>query len=59
MMFGFFIVIAVVVYFVYQSGSIEFKSRNSNNTLDERLARGEITIENYREIKGVISGAKK
>lgn len=59
MMFGFFIVLAVVIYFVYQSGSIEFKSRNSDNTLDERLARGEITIENYREIKGVISGVKK
>jgi len=58
MMFGFFIIIAVVIYFVYQSGSIEFKSRTSNTTLDERLARGEITIDNYREIKGVMKEGK-
>ncbi len=59
MMLGFFIIIAVVIYFVYQSGSIEFKSNSTSSTLDERLARGEITIEKYREISSVISGNSK
>lgn len=59
MMFGFFIVIAVVIYFVYQSGSIEFKTKSSSSTLDERLARGEISVDKYREIKNVLNEVKR
>lgn len=58
MMFIFFIIIAVVIYFVYQSGSIEFKSKPMHNTLDERLASGEISVEKYREIKNVLHEVK-
>jgi len=43
--------VVVIFYFLREQGSYTFS--RSTNILDERLAKGEITIEEYREIKQI------
>lgn len=52
MMFLWFIILGVLFYFLF-SGNIDmnFKKNSPENELDIRLAKGEIDIEEYREIK--------
>ncbi len=56
MMFLWFIILAVLIYLLL-GGTVNFsqtRKGNTNNHLDERLARGEITIEEYKKIKQTI-----
>ncbi len=54
MMIIWFILIIVIIIVIYDKQDL-FSSGKSNNTLDERLAKGEITIEEYNKIKEEIS----
>lgn len=53
MMILWFVIIGVLVYFLLR-GDLNFYSfqrRSADNHLDEKLAKGEISIEEYQEIK--------
>ncbi len=53
MMILVFVVIGVVVYLLI-GGDINvnsFQRKSAENHLDERLAKGEISIEDYKELK--------
>ncbi|MEC9485842.1 MAG: hypothetical protein UMR38_08275 [Candidatus Izemoplasma sp.] len=53
MMFLWFIILAVLLY-LFLGGTINFhqmKEHKTKNHLDERLAKGEISIEEYKDIK--------
>ncbi|QVK19067.1 hypothetical protein KHQ81_05015 [Mycoplasmatota bacterium] len=59
MIIWFVIFVALVYYLIF--GNFEFntnKIRNSYSTLDERLASGEISIEEYRNIKSALKEEK-
>jgi len=61
MMFFWFIIIGILVYMLF-GGSVNFKQnqrKNSNNLLDERLAKGEISIEEYHELKTILEENKQ
>ena len=60
-MFFWFIIIGVLIYFLV-NGSLNFESfhkKRSDDLLDERLAKGEISIEEYHEIKTTLKENKK
>lgn len=61
MMFFWLIIIGVLLYLVF-GGNIDltfFHKKSSSDLLDERLAKGEINIEEYREIKTVMKENEK
>lgn len=56
MMFFWFIIIGVLIYFL-MNGNIDlktFQSKSAQNHLDERLAKGEISIQEYRDLIAAI-----
>jgi len=56
MMILWFVIIGVLFYYLF-GGHINLDSfhRNSaDNHLDERLAKGEITVEEYKELKIIL-----
>lgn len=59
MMFGLVFIVMIVIYFVYHNGTFEINTRTSFSTLNERLANGDISIENYKEIKKTINEESK
>ncbi len=53
MMILWFVIIGALVYFLIR-GDLNFNSfqgKSADNHLDERLAKGEISIEEYQELK--------
>lgn len=55
-----FVIIGVLVYFLV-SGNFNlgsFQRKSSENHLDERLAKGEISIEEYQKLKAIIKENK-
>ena len=68
LLFGLFIfkiiVLAIVVYIIYRivkkKGVISnIKSNKSLDILDERLAKGEITEEEYKRVKSILKNEEK
>ena len=60
MMILWFVIIGALVYFLIK-GDFDFGSfqgRSADNHLDERLAKGEISIEEYQEIKTTLKEKK-
>ena len=60
MMILWFVIIGVLVYLLI-GGNLDlnsFQKGGSHNHLDERLAKGEISIEEYREIKTTLKENK-
>ena len=57
MMFIWILVLGVIVYMYVENGSFRF-DRNTNplNMLDERLARGEVSLEEYKKLKEELRG---
>lgn len=56
MMFVWLIILGVLLYYLF-GGEIKhdiFHQKNPNILLDERLAKGEISIEEYLEIKSTL-----
>ena len=50
-------VIGIVIYFLMDKGTFSFDRRsNPMNLLDERLARGEVTLEDYKKLKNEMRG---
>lgn len=57
-MFIWLIIIGIIIYYYYD-GNITFtKKDNATSTLDNRLAQGEISIEDYNEIKSILKQEK-
>lgn len=55
-----FIILGVLVYYLV-FGNFDFTAnikKESNSTLNERLASGKISIEEYREIKSALKEEK-
>jgi uncharacterized membrane protein len=55
------IVIIFGLFYLLLSGRLDinqFKSTNASNLLDERLARGEISISEYQELRSVLKERK-
>lgn len=55
------IVIIFGLFYLLLSGRFDinqFKSTNASDLLDERLARGEISISEYQELKSVLKERK-
>ncbi len=60
MMILWFVIIGVAVY-LFIGGNLNlnsFKRRSVDNYLDERLAKGEISIEEYQELKATLKEKK-
>lgn len=56
MMVLWFVIIGVLVYFLI-GGNFNlnsFQRKSADNHLDERLAKGEISIEEYQELKATL-----
>lgn len=51
MMFGWIIIIGLLVYMVVQGESTIPSRKTGLNRLNERLVKGDITIEEYQRIK--------
>jgi len=61
MMIIWFVIIGVLIYFLF-NGNINFDSfqrKSSIDLLDNRLAKGEINIDEYRELKKIIKEETK
>jgi uncharacterized membrane protein len=61
MMILWFVIIGVLLYLLF-NGNINFESKRRNDPnkiLDERLARGEIKIEEYREYRKILKEDKR
>lgn len=60
MMVFWFIIIGILLYFLL-AGNQNFNvtSKKAENTLNERLAKGEISIDEYREIKKTLEENRK
>ena len=55
------IVIIFGLFYLLLGGKLDynqFKSTNASNLLDERLARGEISISEYKELKSILKESK-
>lgn len=60
MMFLWFLIIGGLVFFLIR-GDLNYsayKRRSADNYLDERLAKGEISIEQYQELKTTLKEKK-
>ena len=60
MMILWFLIIGALLYYLIK-GDLNFGSfqgRSADNHLDERLAKGEISIEEYQEIKTTLKEKK-
>lgn len=60
-MFFWFIIIGVLVYMLL-GGNVNlerFQKKSSYDFLDERLAKGEINIEEYQELKSTLKENRK
>ena len=57
MMFIFVLIIGVAIYLYMDRGTFSFE-RHSNplNLLDERLAKGEVSLEDYKKLKNEMKG---
>ena len=57
MMFIWILILGVIAYIYIEKGSFKF-NRNTNplNILDERLARGEVSFEEYKKLKEELRG---
>ncbi len=60
MMFLWFVIIAVLVYLLV-GGNLDFRrmKEDTDERLNERLAKGEINIDEYKEIKKTIKENRK
>lgn len=61
MMFLWVLIICILIYLLL-GGRIDFKvfqKKDTYDLLDARLAKGEISVEEYQEIKKVIEEEKK
>lgn len=61
MMFFWFIIIGVLIYMLLGDNLSfdKFQKKTSLDLLDERLAKGEISIEEYRELKEILKESKR
>ncbi len=57
MMFIWIIIVAVIVFLYFDKGGLKFERKtNPLNIIDERLANGEISLEEYKELKDELRG---
>jgi uncharacterized membrane protein len=53
--------IIFVLFYLLLGGKLDinqFKSKNASSFLDERLARGEISISEYKQLKSILKESK-
>ncbi len=58
MMIFWLIIIGVLIYYLINGnfGNYSIKKKDSTDKLKERLAKGEISIDEYKEIKTTLKG---
>lgn len=56
------IIIIFVLFYILLGGKLDFnnfKSKNASNLLEQRLAKGEISISEYKELKSTLKEDKR